>query len=71
MHLFCIFLNLAKHLEECFASINFAEVEVEVPIRFTLILLVKRVLFGRLDSRIIDEILLKLAYNLDEFDEYL
>ncbi|KAK9187215.1 hypothetical protein WN944_018607 [Citrus x changshan-huyou] len=29
----------------------------------------ERVLFGRLDSRVIDEILLKLADNLDEFDE--
>lgn len=71
VHLFCIFKNLAKHLEECFTSINFAKVEVEVPLRFVLILLVKRVLFGRLDSRVIDEILLKLVDNLDEFDEYL
>lgn len=71
VHLFCIFKNLAKHLKECFTSINFAKVEVEVPLRFVLILLVKRVLFGRLDSRVIDEILLKLVDNLDEFDEYL
>lgn len=71
VHLFCIFKNLAKHLEKCFASINFAEVEVEVPVRFALILLVERVLFGWLDSCVIDEILLKLADNLDEFDEHL
>lgn len=58
-----------RQLEECFASMNFV-VDVEEAVRFALVLLVERVLLGKSDSRVIDETLLKLADNLDEFDEY-
>lgn len=64
------FFVSGRQLEECFASMNFAEVDVEEAVRFVLVLLVEGVRLGRSDSRVIDETLLKLADNLDEFDEY-
>lgn len=56
-------------LEQCFATVNFAKVDVKETIRIALILFRERIILGKLDLCVIDETLLKLADNLDEFDE--